>query len=337
MLGIAFAVAGRSSFWLIVAMNLLILAVAWAYTQICRIYPDGGGVYTAARNKHALLGVLAALLLFADYTVTASLSTLDGFHYFGLEQTTHVSEANTHDAGDQIVHEPEEKVADKALAWYHPDQRRLLGNRVDHRDRSPQSPGAEAFQRRGRRGRGSDDRRDAPRRRVRVAENRLGHAAQQTGVATRARPHRPLAQLRQYRPCPLPASKPSRPSPALMKKPVAKTASRSIWIVAAEVSIFNVLLTVAMLNIPALDRYAHKDDMLAYMAGYYVGPWGEQPIRILAGLLLLSAANTAIGALMGLLYVLSRDDEMPAVFQKLNSFGTPWVARWSRRPCPPWC
>ena len=49
VLGLAFLVAGRSSFWLIAAMSLLILAVGWAYTQICRIYPDGGGVYTAGR------------------------------------------------------------------------------------------------------------------------------------------------------------------------------------------------------------------------------------------------------------------------------------------------
>ena len=33
------------------AMSLLILAVGWAYTQICRIYPDGGGVYTAAKQQ----------------------------------------------------------------------------------------------------------------------------------------------------------------------------------------------------------------------------------------------------------------------------------------------
>ena len=51
VLGLAFLVAGRTSFWLIAAMSLLILAVGWAYTQICRIYPDGGGVYTAARQK----------------------------------------------------------------------------------------------------------------------------------------------------------------------------------------------------------------------------------------------------------------------------------------------
>src|SRR5205085_1650781 len=86
VLGLAFLFAGRTSFWLILLMSLLILAVGWAYTQICRIYPDGGGVYTAARHRSALLGVVGALLLFADYTITASLSAVDAFHYFGLGQ-----------------------------------------------------------------------------------------------------------------------------------------------------------------------------------------------------------------------------------------------------------
>ena len=69
-------------------MSLLILAVGWAYTQICRIYPDGGGVYTAAKQRSRLLGVIGALLLFADYTVTASLSAVDAFHYFGLRHSS---------------------------------------------------------------------------------------------------------------------------------------------------------------------------------------------------------------------------------------------------------
>src|SRR4051812_11096355 len=84
VLGLAFLVAGRSSFWLIGAMSLLILVVGWAYTHICRLYPDGGGVYTAGRRRARILGVIGALLLFADYTITASLSSVEAFHYFGL-------------------------------------------------------------------------------------------------------------------------------------------------------------------------------------------------------------------------------------------------------------
>src|ERR1700739_2277945 len=93
VLGLALFFAGRTSFWLIVMMSLLIFAVGWGYSQICRIYPDGGGVYTAAKQTSRTLAVIGALLLFADYTVTASLSVLDAFHYFGLPLKHHVEQA----------------------------------------------------------------------------------------------------------------------------------------------------------------------------------------------------------------------------------------------------
>src|SRR5712691_1467404 len=88
VLGLAFFFAGRTSFYLICGLSVLILAVGWAYTQICRIYPDGGGVYTAAKHRSRMLAVVGALLLFADYVVTASLSSLDAFRYFNLPQGT---------------------------------------------------------------------------------------------------------------------------------------------------------------------------------------------------------------------------------------------------------
>src|SRR3954447_5897231 len=113
VLGLAFLVAGRSSFWLIAAMSVLILWVGWAYSEICRIYPDGGGVYTAARHRSALLGVVGALLLFADYTITASLSAVDAFHYFGLGQHS-AQVAAAEDAGDAIVSQDEAQSAAKA-------------------------------------------------------------------------------------------------------------------------------------------------------------------------------------------------------------------------------
>src|SRR6476661_2114173 len=133
VLGIALFFAGRTSFWLILAMSLLVLSVGWAYTQICRIYPDGGGVYTAAKRRSRMLAVIGALLLFADYTVTASLSALDAFHYFGfpLQRTQQVEPAAnsaeakapaTTDAGDKLdvnrTTPPSE--ADALLAWDSP-------------------------------------------------------------------------------------------------------------------------------------------------------------------------------------------------------------------------
>src|SRR5205085_1580257 len=74
------------------------------------------------------------------------------------------------------------------------------------------------------------------------------------------------------------------------------------------------------------------EDMLAYLASYYtqhIGIFGSiltWGVRILGGVLLLSATNTAIGALMGTLYVMSRDAELPGILQKLNGFGAPWIA-----------
>src|SRR3982750_4195812 len=109
VLGLAFLFAGRTSFWLILMMSGLILAVGWAYTQICRIYPDGGGVYTAAKSRSRTLAVIGALLLFADYTVTASLSVLDAFPSFGLPLQKHALVVqDQQDAGDAIVLKHEE-------------------------------------------------------------------------------------------------------------------------------------------------------------------------------------------------------------------------------------
>src|SRR5688500_7252816 len=106
VLGLAFLVAGRSSVWLIAAMSLLIVVVGWAYTHICRLYPDGGGVYTAGRRRARILGVIGALLLFADYTITASLSSVEAFHYFGLGNepaAVHHEQPANKDPGDYIL------------------------------------------------------------------------------------------------------------------------------------------------------------------------------------------------------------------------------------------
>ncbi len=84
VLGFAFFYAGYSSIWYMAAMSVLLIAVGWAYEVICRQYPEGGGVYSAARHRSHLLGVIGALLLCADYVVTASLSALEAFHYLGV-------------------------------------------------------------------------------------------------------------------------------------------------------------------------------------------------------------------------------------------------------------
>ena len=84
VLGIAFALAGHGSWFFLGLMSCLTVLVGICYTVICRVYPDGGGVYSSLRNRSRPLAVIGALLLIADYVVTASLSSLSAFHYFNV-------------------------------------------------------------------------------------------------------------------------------------------------------------------------------------------------------------------------------------------------------------
>src|SRR5205807_6425188 len=51
VIGLAFAVGGYASFWLIAAMCVLTALVGINYIIICRLYPDGGGVYASVRHR----------------------------------------------------------------------------------------------------------------------------------------------------------------------------------------------------------------------------------------------------------------------------------------------
>lgn len=84
VLGIAFALSGHASWFFLGLMSLLTTFVGLCYMVICRVYPDGGGVYSSVKNRSQFLAVISALLLVADYTVTASLSALEAFHYFNM-------------------------------------------------------------------------------------------------------------------------------------------------------------------------------------------------------------------------------------------------------------
>jgi amino acid transporter len=84
VLGIGFALAGYSSFWHLSLMMVLTSLVAINYITICRLYPNGGGVYSSVYHRSQLLAVIGALLLAADYIVTMALSVLDACHYLGL-------------------------------------------------------------------------------------------------------------------------------------------------------------------------------------------------------------------------------------------------------------
>jgi nucleotide-binding universal stress UspA family protein len=74
-----------------------------------------------------------------------------------------------------------------------------------------------------------------------------------------------------------------------------------------------------------------KEDMLRFMAEQYAtmafGPLFGQAFGLVVGvvfaLLLLSAVNTAVAAQLGLLFMMSREGDMPKSFSKLNSSGVP--------------
>jgi hypothetical protein len=84
VIGLAFAVAGYSSFWLIAPMCILTALVGLNYIVICRLYPDGGGVYASVRHRSEVISIVGAFLLVADYLVTAAISALSAFAYLGL-------------------------------------------------------------------------------------------------------------------------------------------------------------------------------------------------------------------------------------------------------------
>ncbi len=84
VLGLAFLYTGHASVLYLTVIGLLMAAVAWAYTVVCRSFPDGGGVYTAARQISPILALVGATLLLSGYIMTAAISVVEALHYFGL-------------------------------------------------------------------------------------------------------------------------------------------------------------------------------------------------------------------------------------------------------------
>src|SRR6266496_6239987 len=98
VIGLAFVAAGFASFPIILAVCALTGLVGYNYIIICRHFPDGGGVYSAAREQSRLLAVVGALLLVADLTVTAALSGWSALTYItsGAEHITWIGFLRDH-------------------------------------------------------------------------------------------------------------------------------------------------------------------------------------------------------------------------------------------------
>jgi nucleotide-binding universal stress UspA family protein len=126
------------------------------------------------------------------------------------------------------------------------------------------------------------------------------------------------------------------PGSSMDKPDIGRTSNKSILIVAVEVVLGTALLGWGMLSLPKSFEPGLRErweDMLRFLAESYgtlafgktFGEVFGLVVGVVVGLLLLSAVNTAIAALIGLLYTTSRDGEMPRGFARLNSHGVPWV------------
>src|SRR6185437_12107772 len=306
VIGLAFVAAGFSSFPIILAVCALTGLVGYNYIIVCRHFPDGGGVYSAAREQSRVLAVLGSLLLLADFIVTAAMSCWDAMSYLHIP-IAYVKIATIcfifvigavnyfgpkHSGTFAVTFAvPMVLVVICIIVISAPHfifSRQLLEHAGSWRANWVSFV------------------------EVILALSGVEAVANLTGVMKLDRDATP-------------------------EKPrVGSTAKKAIFPVAFEVVFGTALLGWAMLSVPQSmagqmkERYA---DMMRFVGEYYggltFGAHGAQilgaVIGVVVGLLLLSAVNTAVGAMIGLLYMLARDREMPRQFTKLNSHGVPWA------------
>jgi amino acid transporter/nucleotide-binding universal stress UspA family protein len=313
VVGLAFAVAGYSSFWLIAAMSVLTALVGINYMVICRHYPDGGGVYASVRHRSEILSIVGAFLLVADYLVTAAISALSAFQYLGLPHPEifaglailSIGALNffgpRHTGGLAFLISIPTVIVVIVLGLFCLPH---LGTAVHNLE-----PLQGGFLKNWKGFVG-----------VVLALSGVEAIANATGVM----------KLN-------PNSTDAAPN-------VSRTSTKAILWVMLEVCVFTVLLSLAahalfglQINKDDVDAPGHpgvRDYMLRYMAQVFVGgslgatmghvaAW---TVSIVFAFLLLSAVNTAIVDLIAIQFLMSRDRELPGVFQKLNLFGVPNVA-----------
>ncbi len=320
--GLAFLAAGFSSLPIILAVCALTGLVGVNYAVVCRYFPDGGGVYSAARAQGRLLAVVGALLLIADLTVTAALSGWSALSYF------HIAWLASHPYAV-----PYATIAVLVLMgwinWFGPKHSGTFAVALS-------VPTVVvvlvliAI--------------SAPHLTTRYLEPRhenLGALwVQFVGVILALSGVEAIANLTGVLKLD-PGSTPAHPK-------VGRESTKAIIPVAIEVVFGTALLGWAMLSLPAIlpktlhiSDHAeiasllrdHKDDMLRFVGeqfgwatlGKTFGLAFGWIVGIVFFLLLISAANTAIVAMIGLMYMMARDGEMPIQFKRLNSHGVPLI------------
>ncbi len=327
VLGLAFFYTGPEAFFYLIAIALLMGAVAWAYTIICRSFPDGGGVYTAARQLSPTFSVVGATLLLCGYLITAAISVVEALHYFGMPDgwglgalavVIIVAIGGVNWLGAKSAGRFALIVAFAALGVsgvmallclpYLPE-----GISKVHFDTS---------------------------------RSAWSHWTDFTQIVLALAGVEAVANMT-----------------GLMKKPVDREAKRTIWPVLIEVVGLNLLFGLAMtaifLAMPALqdaamplaEGFAHgggaalapevhaageeiKNTAMEVIAstaaenalGQTVGGVFGLVAAIVFGLLLLSATNTAVMAMVSVLYAMAQDRELPRSLTRLNYSGVPSIA-----------
>jgi amino acid transporter/nucleotide-binding universal stress UspA family protein len=312
VIGLAFAVGGYASFWLIGAMCILTALVGINYIIICRLYPDGGGVYASVRHRSEIISIVGAFLLIADYLVTAAISALSAFQYLGVPHPEKFAAAAIlvigllnllgpkHTGGLAFLISVPTAIVVITLGLFSLPH---LGSAIGHLQ-----PLHGGFW--GNWGGFVG---------IVLALSGVEAIANATGVMRLD-----------------PGSTDARPS-------VRKTSTPALLWVMVEVCIFTALLGLAMhalgglqiangdVNAPGAEGV--RDYMLRYMGETFVGgalgpaighAFGFA-VSITFGLLLLSAVNTAIVDLITIQFLMARDRELPSIFQRLNKWGVPGI------------
>lgn len=305
VIGLAFAAAGFSCLPILIAVCALTALVAYNYVIVCKHFPDGGGVYSAARGQSRHLAVIGALLLIANMTVTAALSGWASLVYLGVgeDQIAVATMVLILVVGAMNLFGPKHSgslavllaapavcvvVLIILMSLPHLTVAHLTPQRMTYSESWVAFVG------------------------VILALSGVEAIANITGVMK------------------------LDPDASTEKPRVLQTARWAIWPVALEVVLGTVLLGWAMLSLPATESVlaVHKEDMLRFLGQEYAGlllgtTFGRLfgiLVGIVFGLLLISAVNTAIVALIGLLYMMARDGEMPHSFTRLNRYGVPWLS-----------
>ena len=303
VIGLAFVAAGFSSFPIILAVCALTAVVGYNYIIVCNHFPDGGGVYSAARKQSRFLASAGALLLVANFIVTAALSGWAAVSYLGVSN----EHARLATAGLILVvgfiNYFGPRHSGSVSLWLAVPA--VLVVILIVLFSSPH---------------------------LRMAELEPAHSnfvvtwVQFVGVILALSGVEAVANITGVMKLD-PGSSAEHPK-------VTQTATKAIVPVAIEVVFGTALLGWAMLSLPkffAPQLTDHKEDMLRFLAEHYgavaIAPWFGTAfgivVGIIFGLLLFSAVNTAVVALIGVVFMMAQDGEMPRQLARLNRHGVP--------------